>query len=300
MTMALEEFDISAAGAKTLDEVVAEAGDLAALPQVILKLIDLTADPKVSALDVEKVIQIDQGTTARVLTLANSSYYGLPRRISSVRDAVVFLGFKAVRNLAMQVTAFNMFLGKSDSASIAKRNLWKHSLNTALATKVICKRLRPGDAKLVEAEDAFTAALLHDMGKMALLTAYPKNYTAALMITEKSNLTFYNVERDFLPFTHSVVGNAMAQQWSLPDGLCDTILNHHTPLDAQVSLPLTAVVALADEIANGRHERQSAQVVLDDEENQCDAATILGFEPSTLQILNDACKLEIEKGLALS
>jgi HD-like signal output (HDOD) protein len=279
----------------SIDDIVFEAGDLAALPQVILKLIDLTADPKVSAADVERVIQMDQGTTARVLTLANSSYYGLPRRISSVRDAVVFLGFKSVRSLAMQVTAFNMFLGKSDDASLARRNLWRHSLYAGLCTKVICKWLRPNEAKLVDAEEAFTAALLE--------RAMPDKYARALAAAQESGLRFYQVERDFLPYSHAVIGSAMAERWSLPDSLCDTILNHHTPMDSQANPNLTAVVALANDISQGLNAPASKGEDEDDYEevrSDIDAAAILRFTPETLQAVNEACKIEMEKGSALS
>lgn len=285
----------------SIDEIVAEAGDLAALPQVILKLIDLTADPKVSAADVEKVIQTDQGTTARVLTLANSSYYGLPRRISSVKDAVVFLGFKSVRSLAMQVTAFNMFLGKSDEASLARRDLWRHSLYTGLCSRVICKWLRPEDAKIVDSEEAFTASLLHDMGKMALESAMPEQHTNAIAAAAASGLRFHQIEQNYFPYNHSIVGSVMAERWSLPESLCDTVLNHHHPLDAQVNPSLTAVVALANEISQGLHNPvASSDAEATEEESVNEAATILKFSPEVIRGLNDACKLEMDKGIALS
>jgi putative nucleotidyltransferase with HDIG domain len=285
----------------TLDELLFDAGELAALPQVILKLIDLTADPKVSAADVERVIQTDQGTTARVLTLANSSYYGLPRRISSVKEAVVFLGFKTVRNLAMTVSSFNMFLGRSDDASLSRRNLWRHSLNTALCTRVVCSKLSKGDAVRVDTQDAFTAGLLHDIGKMALDSALPKQYVAAQAEAARTGQRLYHVETLFLPYTHAVIGSAMADRWSLPDLLCDSILNHHTPMDSQVNSHLAAVVALANEISQGFTE---LTVEVEGEEpvqsSFDDAATVLGFTAEAVRTISEACKSEMEKGLALN
>lgn len=295
-----EDPKLDEAPTKSIEEILVESGELAALPQVILKLIDLTADPKVCAADVERVIQTDQAVTARVLTLANSSYYGLPRRISSVREAVVFLGFKSVRSLAMAVTAFNMFLGKSDNASLTRRDLWKHSLNTALCTRVIYKSLKPTEASKVDPDEAFTAALLHDMGKMALETALPQQFESAIQAARKSGFRMHEIECDFLPFSHAVIGSAMADRWSLPESLCDTVLNHHTPLDSQVSAEATAVVALADEIAQGLFDNVSLPEDKEGPEAVSDAATILKFSSEEITAINDACKIEIEKGVALS
>jgi putative nucleotidyltransferase with HDIG domain len=283
----------------SIDEILFEAGELAALPQVILKLIDLTADPKVSATDVERVIQSDQGTTARVLTLANSSYYGLPRRISSVREAVVFLGFKTVRSLAMTVSAFNMFLGRSDQASLTRRDLWRHSLNTALCTKIVCSKLTKHDSNLVESQEAFTAGLLHDVGKMALDIAMSKQYAAALSEAKKANKRFHEVEADFLPYTHSLIGKTMADRWSLPEVLCDAILNHHSPMAAQVNPHMAAVIGMANEIAHGVSELTPIGDVVQPSVLD-DAAAILSFSPQILDEVNASCLVEMEKGLSLN
>ena len=282
-----------------LAEIVDRAGELAALPQVVMRLIDLTSDPKASASDVERVIQSDQAVAARVLTLANSSYYGLPRRVSSIREAVVFLGFKSVRNLAMTVTAFNMFLGKSDDASLARRDLWRHSLNTALCTRVICGWLHSTDAKNVSAEEAFTGGLLHDIGKMGLDIALPKEYSEAVKEAHRAGLRLHEVEMEFLPYSHALVGSALATQWNLPPLLCDALEYHHSPMDSQVNPHLVSVVSLADEIAETLHEQ-----VLTNQENvtpqiESQGADVLRFSQDTLHGIFVACRLEMEKGLAL-
>ena len=130
-------------------------------------------DPKATAADVEKIVGIDQALAGRILALANSSYYGLPRRISSLREAVVFLGFKAIRNLAMTITTFNLFLGKRDSASLARRTLWRHSMDTAQCARIVTSRLHPSDRETFGTDEAFTCGLLHDVGKLALDRSRP-------------------------------------------------------------------------------------------------------------------------------
>jgi HD-like signal output (HDOD) protein len=282
-----------------LDEIIERAGELAALPQVIMRLIDLTSDPRASAGDVERVVQSDQAVAARVLTLANSSYYGLPRRVSSIREAVVFLGFKSVRNLAMTVTAFNMFLGKSDAVSMGRRDLWRHSLNTALCTRIVCGWMHSTDAASVSAEEAFTAGLLHDIGKMGLDIALPNEYGAAVQAAHQRNLRLHEVESEFLPWGHAAVGSALAMKWNLPALLCDALEHHHAPVDSQVNPQFVAAVSLADEIAETIYEQAQTQQesVIPDIENS--GATILRFSPDALRGIFTACRLEMEKGLAL-
>ena len=133
------------ASADTLDDILDGAGELAALPQIVMRVIDMTADPKAIPADLERVIGMDQALAAKLLTLANSSYYGLPRRISSLREAVVFLGFKTLRNMAMTITTFNLFLGRADADSLIRRAIWRHSVDAAQCAKVITALLPPGD-----------------------------------------------------------------------------------------------------------------------------------------------------------
>jgi len=296
-----DDYVAQAADKLTIEEIAFEAGELPVLPQVILKLVELTNNPKVRPETVEHMIETDQGATARVLTLANSPYYGLPRRISCVREAVVILGYKSVNNLASQITVFNTFLGKGDSVSLARRDLWKHSLYTGQCSKIICTWLNSNDQLIVDPEEAFTAALLHDMGKLALLSVLPEDYAAAQIASRTSGMRFHDTERDFLPYTHAVVGNAMAERWSLPDTLCDAVLNHHSPLDSQTKPELVAVVTLADEIALGLHESTAPRAALETA-SECvtDAAAILQFSPNVLRGITNACRLEMSKGISLS
>ena len=120
-----------------LEQILDGADDLPALPQVVMRVLDLTVDPKATTADLERIIGMDQALAARILELANSSYYGLPRRISTLREAVVFLGAKTLRNQAATITAFNSFLGRSDTPALARRALWRHSVDTAQCARVI-------------------------------------------------------------------------------------------------------------------------------------------------------------------
>ncbi len=234
----------------TLEQILADAGELAALPQVIMRVIEISNDPGASPSDLERVIATDPVLAAKTLTLANSAYFGMPRRLSSLREAVVFLGFKSVRTLAMSITTFAVFMGKSDADALARRAVWRHSLDTAQCARTLTTLLPPSVHESFEGEEAFAAGLLHDIGKMALDHSRHDLYVALEAQAKREGMRYFEVEARALPLGHGLIGAALAQQWNLPAPLCEAIAFHHTPRAAQINPRLTATVSLANEIAH--------------------------------------------------
>ena len=288
----------------TIEQLLAESEDLASLPQVIMRVIDMTVDPKATATDVERVVGIDQALAGRILALANSSYYGLPRRISSLREAVVFLGFKAIRNLAMAVTTFNLFLGKSDAPSLARRELWRHAMDTAQCARIIATLLHPSDRQAFGTDEAFTCGLLHDIGKLALDRSRHALFVTLSETARTHNVRFYEIEAEALPWTHSQIGMALAARWNLPLAVCETIGFHHTPRAAQANPRLTATVAFANELAHylavtaDYGPDRTAQQWQDTLQRSADMLTALRLAPDKAQSIASACRAEVEKGLS--
>jgi putative nucleotidyltransferase with HDIG domain len=284
----------------SIEELVGRAGDLAALPQVVMQVINLTGGAHTHANDIERVVGTDQALTARILTLANSSYYGLPRRISSIREAVVFLGFKTVRNLAMTVTSFSLFLGKSDADSLARRDLWKHSLSAGLCGKLIASAV----PTVGISEEVFTAALLHDIGKMLMVQHMAGPFARAMAAARERHIPFHHVEEEFLPFTHAAVGSALATRWNLPPVLVEAIEHHHTPEQAAADPKTCAAVCLASDLANAFDNPAiapaaggagNAPSVLNEM-----AIAILEMKADALHRLSAACADELRAGSALT
>jgi putative nucleotidyltransferase with HDIG domain len=284
-----------------MERILDAAGELAALPHVILKLLQMTNDPTVTASDLEKVILTDQAVAARVLALANSAYFGLPRRVFFVREAVVFLGFKTVRNLAMTVNAINMFLGKSDSLSISRAQLWHHSLDVALISRRVAEHLHKTGRVDLSGEEAFTAGLLHDIGKMVLDLAMSDRYLTAVKLVNERGVRFVDIEDKLFPFTHAAVGAALGRNWNLPDILIDAIQYHHDPIRAEVHPKLVATVSMGNEITDyltklvdGPDQIQEAAPAL---YNQACEQLCMTVEELPDLIL--ACQSELEKGISL-
>lgn len=287
--------------------VTSRTNDLAALPQVVLQVIALTGRAaEVSANEIERAISSDPALTARLLTLANSSYYGLPRRIGTLREAIVFLGFKSVRNLATAITAFNLFLGKSDEDSLIRRDLWKHALNASLCGKLIASALPQAGIS----DEVFTAALLHDMGKTVMQQQMPDKYSQAAQVMAAQQAPFHAVEQSVFGFGHAEVGALLATRWNLPPVLVEAIGFHHRPGEAKTDPKTCAAVTLASDFANafgappptpadaaepGGAAPQGAAPTLN-----LDAVALLDLKADALGRLASACAAELRAGSALA
>jgi HD-like signal output (HDOD) protein len=288
----------------SVEQLLAESEEIAALPQVVMRVIDLTVDPKATATDLERVVGTDQALAGKILALANSSYYGLPRRISSLREAIVFLGFKAIRNLAMTVTTFNLFLGKSDAESLVRRELWRHSVDTAQCARLIGTRLHAADRESFGTDEAFTCGLLHDVGKLILDRSRHALFATLMETASAHNMRFYEIELQAMPWNHAEIGMALAARWNLPLPVCETIGFHHTPRAASINPRLTATVSLANEFAHYLTEsalgnaQQSVKIWADTVCRSEPMLLALRLTPEKAQCIASECRSEVDKGLA--
>ncbi len=277
---------------KSPQQVVQSIGELAVLPQVVMKVLDMTSNTRATTQELEDVIGQDQALTSKVLTLANSSYYGLPRRVSSLREAVMFLGFRVVRNIAMTASCYNIFIGKSDSQSLLKRRIWKHSVDTSLLTRLVCAY-----APDVVPDEAFAAGLLHDIGKTVLEQYYPQAMLQVVQTAERLGIRHHEAEEQILGFNHADVGLALAIQWNLPIALGEALGYHHCISAASAAPRLVAVVAVASEVSNmledGAGDEQWEMYVRED------ALQTLGISTQQMEALLQGCRVEVERSLGL-
>ncbi len=218
---------------------------LPALPHSAMQVITLTRNSETDIKDLITVIGHDPSLAANILRQANSSYYGYARRISSLPEAVVILGFQAIQNLAMASALSPLLKSELIGYGMNQEGLWRHSLFVAMAGKRLCKRLR-----LPFGEVAFTAGLLHDIGKLILTVYVQEVGSFILKKVNLENLSFRELEEKIIGFDHATVGGYIAQQWNLPKELVEVITNHHTPERAQHQQQLTAVIHIANALAN--------------------------------------------------
>jgi len=225
-----------------IDWLVGNSADLPAMPKVAVQVTRLVDDKSSSATLVAKTLSTDQVLTARLLKMANSAYYGAPRRVSTVTDAIVLLGMRTIRDMAMAVSCQDL-LGRAVTAyAIRRGDLWRHSLCVGFAAQHLARK-----ARYQIAEEAFVAGLLHDIGKVLISLRLSDEFAEIHRLsTEEDGMAFHEAERKVLGFDHAQVGARMAELWNLPPLLVSCIRYHHEPASDPEKSKLTSIVHLAD------------------------------------------------------
>ncbi len=199
--------------------------DLPALPLVAQKLQHVMDDPLSTAADAVGAIEGDQSLAKKVLSLVNSAYYGLPREITRISQAVPLLGFRSISQLALGISVISVFRDK-DEERFNREGLWRHSIGCALCSQMIAKK-----AEYPRPEDCFSGGLLHDIGKLVLDQFLHEELMAILEQTEKGEISFLEAERNRLAIDHAIIGEWLARKWKLPLLVVVSIRHHHQPFE---------------------------------------------------------------------
>ncbi len=226
-----------------LESLLSRISEVPTLPASVLRVMQMIEDPFCSSSDLAKVIQADPAMAAKVLKLANSSYYGFRQKISNIPQAVTLLGFATLKNTLLAAAVFDMFRMQNTGFDLPA--LWKHSVTTATAAKLLAKR-----ARYPQAEKAFTAALLHDVGKIVLARFLPQGLAEIIVTVQTENMAMYDAERQVLGLSHPALGAWVLGRWGLPAPVVEAVEFHHHPTKAQTSFDLAALVYLANVLAH--------------------------------------------------
>ncbi len=224
-----------------LEVLVRQVRDLPALPQAAVKVMQMVDDPRTSAPELARVLSTDQAMTARILKLANSAFYGASRRVSTVSEAVVLLGLRTVRNMAMALGCQDMMERGLPGYALERGALWRHSFCSAFAAQALAKR-----AGYRVTEEAFVGGLLHDIGKVVLNVYLQATFACIAERAAQKGMAFMDAERSVLGFDHAEAGARVLEKWNLPLALVNCVRWHHEPLAQPEFSPLTGVVHVAD------------------------------------------------------
>lgn len=211
---------------------------LPSLPGVVSDLLSSFASDDVDVEHVARQIARDQALTARVLRVANSSFYGLQNKVSTIQEAVVVLGFRAVRSMVLAVGMSGVL--RADQCKGFDANAYqRHCVGVGVTAWHLAEKAG------VNRELAFTAGLLHDIGKLALAANFPLEYAEVLAYRRKHDCFLVVAERDMLGMDHSEVGGMLAQAWHFPDALWQAVAEHHAPAAATAE-SLANLIHVAD------------------------------------------------------
>lgn len=220
--------------------------DIPTLPVMVIEANRLLEDPNTSVAKICSIIEKDQAMAMKILKLVNSSFYGLPSQISTIRNAIVVLGYNTVRNAIMTLTIMKLMPKKGVwIEGFSAGDLWSHAVEVA----VLCRHIAElADVKW--ANDCFVAGLLHDIGKVIQFRFFPSVFEAIYQRTVQENIPFFEAERLLDIVDHAQIGGALGQKWMLPPILIEAIAYHHEiPDDVEDPSPVLLVHA-ADRISH--------------------------------------------------
>ncbi len=211
---------------------------LPSLPGVVTELLASFANDDIDVDQVARRIAHDQALAARVLRVANSSFYGLQNRVSTIQEAVVVLGFRAVRSMVLAI-GMSGLLRADRCPGFDAHSYQLHGVGAAIAA------LELATMAGVNRDLAFTAGLLHDIGKLALAANFPTEYGEVLAYRKSHDCFLVVAERDLLGIDHGEVGGLLAEAWHFPSPLREAVSGHHAPA-TETADSLANLVHLAD------------------------------------------------------
>ena len=197
---------------------------LPVLPELADHVIRMALEDDISVARMSALIEKDQALTARILSLANSSFYKRSRSVYTVRDAVVVIGFDAVRTMALGVSVLDMF-PTVKGANLDLKAFWRHSMACALFAEAMMESLNSRNTA-----KAFCAGLLHDIGKLVMDRTRPQEYAAVLKEAENGSRPLYELEKEMLGTTHTDMGREVIAYWKLPRLYEESVWSHHAPV----------------------------------------------------------------------
>lgn len=198
--------------------------EISSIQNIVLGVTKIINDPKSSAKDLKEIIQIDPPLTGKLLKLANSVYYSPRTNISEIQQAIIWVGYDALKELALSQKVCEVFTGDSDIEGYSRTLLWKHSVAVALLGKMIYRR-EFGE----KGENIYVAGLLHDIGIIVLDQFCEDEFRLILSKTKTEKENHTKTEEEVLGFDHTEVGKAMTNDWNLPQELVEVIGCHHNP-----------------------------------------------------------------------
>lgn len=225
---------------KIITEIAARVKSFPNMPGVATKLLVMLDDPDVSASQIEEIVRLDPGITANILKLTNSAYFGFASRISSIEQAVILLGAKRIIQLVI-ATCVNTVMDKTVSGyDLPEGELWRHSIAVSVTAESLAKKL-----KVDASSEVFTAALLHDVGKL-VLGGFVKKDITKIEDEASRGIPFHEAEQKVLGTDHAEVGAQILQNWSFPPQIVKAVRLHHSPDSGEDSDTLTDIVHVAD------------------------------------------------------
>ncbi len=203
------------------NQILEAINSVPTLPSVYQNIIRVMTDKRSTVDDIAEVISKDQAAALKVLKVANSPIFGITRTITTVHDAIMYLGFVEVRNIVVALSVINLVEKNKKFKKFRPRDFWKHSLAVGVASRMIAQYT---DRSALD--KVFLAGILHDVGKLVLLVYFEDDYMKVLDYIQKNRVFLVEAEKNVLGFTHCEVGQRLLTKWHLADYLVNAVAYH--------------------------------------------------------------------------
>jgi len=238
------------------DKILQTVSAFPSMPKAAIELRSLLGKEDASIDDIEKILRHDPGLAANVLRLANSAFFGMPSKVTSLKQAVVLLGIQRFTKIA-----FGACMNKSMGAAVAgyglsPGTLWLHSIAVATTAEALAK-----NRKFAESNDFFTPALLHDLGKL-VLGKFVKAEQSKIDSMVADGVPVVIAEKEVLKTDHAEIGAFILAKWSFPDDLISAVWWHHYPDSSEKSNPHADIVYLANLMCHSGDDSVPAEAEL--------------------------------------
>lgn len=295
------------------------SSNLPSIPLIISEVLNAIDNPSISAAALANIIERDQSLTARVLTVANSPFYGFARKISTIDLAIVVMGTNTIKEIVLSLIIQRIIL-KRISLIFNTKSFWQYSVFCGACSRFLARKL---GYRL--SGEAFVSGLMHDLGILVILQNLPKEFQLIRKLQSDNGLSFVEAENKILNCNHCDIGAWLAEKWFLPEKLCDSIKYHHTTQNEfkiinnsnlvssdniesnndDVEQPLTMIVAMTEWFAqelgfklwaneeNNRSKLYLADVVLEDMKKHDILEPDSAFETLKIEILDEYEKASV-------
>ena len=223
------------------EQILKDHKELSSLPQTLAEVLRVVKDENASTRDLADVLVKDPALTAKLLRIVNSPYYGAGREITTVTQAAMTLGTRAISALALSSSIYD--LSGQWQVSVDRQRFWRHSLEVAMAARMIAR-----ESGYAYPEEAFICGLLHDIGILILEKSFPEKFQRIWKQAEAGE-SICELEERIWGTNHARIGQFLLEQWGLPSIICEAIGHHHSQILTESSDPElrpAQIVALAN------------------------------------------------------
>ncbi len=228
----------------TINSLIEGIPNLGSYSGVLQEMEAVLNDPQSTLSEVGKVIEKDPSLTARLLKLANSSFFGFPSRLETVSEAITLIGIQQVQDLICASTVIEVFNGVS-AELVSMASFWKHSLACGVAARLLAL-----ERKVPKPEKFFVAGLLHDVGRLALYSRAPEMARKIFTLAQEEKKLVREAEAEVLGFDHAEIAEALLRSWNYPANLIQAVRYHHSPISANPFQLEASLVHIADHLIN--------------------------------------------------